>query len=147
MRRTIDGLQSRPAVLAAQLAQLAFSVLLLVTASSLSPSERDILGVPQLDARWLFLVGGLWGIVYAFAYAHPRVLTGWLVLLGLTTLGRALDLIFSGTEYLNRTQELRGFLGWLALFLALVVVALFLTAAAQLRQFRQLAEEEHYAPD
>lgn len=147
MRRTIDGLQSRPAVLVAQLAQLSFSVLLLVTASSLGPAERDILSIQQLDARLLFVVGGAWGIVYAFAYAYNRVLMGWLVLLGLTTLGRALDLLFSGTEYLNRTQELRGFLGWLALFLAFVVVALFLTAAAQLRQFHQLAEDARHAPD
>lgn len=131
----------------AQLAQLAFSVLLLVTASTLGPAERDILAVRQLDARWLFVVGGLWGILYAFAYAHERVLMGWLVLLGLTSLGRALDLLFSGTSYLNRAQELRGFLGWLALFLAYVVVALFLTAAAQLRRFHQLAEDVPHAAD
>lgn len=141
VRRAIDGMQSRPAVMFTQAAQLAFSMLLLVTAWTLAPAERDILGVRQLDARVLFAVAGCWGIVYAFAYMHDRVLMLWLVLLGSSALGRSLDLLFSGVEYLDRDQELRGSLGWFVLLMFAVVGALFLTAAAQLQKMRQIAED------
>lgn len=139
MRRAIDTLTSRPAVVFALLAQVTLSTFLLVTSITLPASERAILDQGVLDARWLFLAAALAGYVYALRYRSDTIVLVWVALLTLTCFGRALDILFTGSEFLPRAIEFRVALGWLVVWMMGVVVGLLLTAHAAILRFREAA--------
>lgn len=86
-----------------------------------------ILGVHGWDARPLFVLATIAGVAYAFAWRVDWLRWCWVVLVTVCAWGRALSLVFIGTPYLDRRDELSAAVGWTCVWLAGIVAALFLT--------------------
>lgn len=133
-------LTSKVAVTVALFFTVGLSLYLTLTAVSLTPENRDILGQSYLDARWLFIAASAAGILFAAHFRDDNYRTLWLVLLTASSLGRALDLLLVGDPLLPRNLEVRGAAAWALHFGLGIVCALLLTAYSLLNP---AADERH----
>jgi hypothetical protein len=101
------------------------------------PDGPLLLGLRGLDARPLFVLATVAGVVYAFEWRVEALRWTWLVLLTLCAWGRALSLLVIGSEVLDFRDELSAFVRWGIVWLAGILAALILTAADALQPLRR----------
>ena len=92
-----------------------------------------ILAVNGLDARPLFVVATVIGVLYAFEWRVSWIRWAWLVALTVCAWGRALSILFIGSPALTERGELSAFVSWSIVWIAGILAALILTAADVLR--------------
>lgn len=105
---------------------IGLAVYAMLTMLTLAPTDRSMFGIGWLDARPVYVVTAL--LALAAAEWH-RVRPLWLIVMPITTVGRASSLIFLGSPDLARAAEIRSSFGWLLLFLLGVLSVMVLEAA------------------
>jgi len=103
--------------------------LIAVTATILQPQAVDAahLLLP------VFYVAAVAGLIYALVPTPDWLKMTWIILLTITSFGRALTLAMPDVDYLTFWQQLAASLSWFLLWLGGVLAALVLTADKILR--------------
>jgi hypothetical protein len=120
---------SRPGTFLARLGILVVAgYLSQVSEMVFTPKDR-LIGIPGFDARPLFFVGTILGVIFAFEPKVDWLRYAWLVVFTTTALGRALSLLFVGSPDLDRDRELAGFTVWMIILICGLLSTLVLTAS------------------
>lgn len=101
------------------------------------PNGPLVLGVEGWDARPLFVVATIVGVLYAFEWRVAWLRWAWVVLLTVCAWGRALSILLLGSPVLDFREELSSFVRWGIVWLAGILAALILTAADALQPRRR----------
>lgn len=105
----------------------------LLTAWTLGRADRSVFGIHALDARWGYVAVSALGLA---AIKCHRARAPWLVLMSLTTWGRAVNLVAVGSSTQSRPDELRAAGGWTLIWLLGILAVMVLEAAAVMRATR-----------